>query len=175
MNPVALRFELGPDEYLAQQKAQFDISARQAQSAVWKDTLLFVAACAFGLLAALKADSQLLMLLFGTAGLARLFTPWEHKAKFQAGLMAHANKRIRRRDVALHIDDDGLHEEIEGVRSFAPWPAIKSFRKVGHVLLIELAGEFKAVIPLVAFLGAGAPTEAEFIALLRSRGVSEGQ
>jgi len=37
--------------------------------------------------------------------------------------------------------------------------------------MIQLAGELWVVIPDVAFLGAGATSKAEFIALLQSRGI----
>jgi len=172
MTPVALRYQLGPDEYLAQQQALIGDTSRQAQRAKWKDTLMFSGACAVGFLAAFQANNRLLMLLLGTAGLARLLTPWDHKIKIKAQIAAHAEKKVRRRDVSLRIDDEGLHEEVEGVRSFAPWPAVKSFRELGHILLVQLAGELWVVIPDVAFLGAGAPSKSEFIALLQSRGIA---
>ncbi|KRB83813.1 YcxB family protein [Duganella sp. Root198D2] len=172
MTPIALRYQLGPDEYLAQQQSVIGDTSRRALRTVWKDTLLFVGACTFGFLAAFQANNRILMVLLGTAGLARVLTPWDHKIKLQAQIAAHAEKSVRRRDISLRIDDEGLHEEVEGVRSFAPWPTVKSFRKLGHILLIRLAGELWVVIPEVAFLGAGAPSQTEFIALLQSHGVA---
>lgn len=170
MKQQLLRYQLGPAESLAQQQTLAGDALRRAQRKVWKDTLLFVAACAFGLVAAFQANNRLLMLLFGVALLARLTVPWEHKAKFKAGLIALAEKKVRHRDVTLLIDDEGLHEEVEGVRCFAPWHTVKSFRKQEHIFLVELAGGFSLVIPEVAFLGSGAPSAAEFIATLESKG-----
>ena len=84
-----------------------------------------------------------------------------------------AERSIRRRDVRLIIDDAGLHEEVEGIRSFAPWQAVKSYARVNDVLLVELAADLWALIPAVAFLGEGAASEGDVIAVLNARGVHE--
>lgn len=173
MSPIALRYQFGPAEFLARERLLNGDPWQQARWSVWKDTLLFAVLCLFGLVAALEAESFLIGLVFGTALLARLTVPWEQRSKFKLGMSAFAEKKIRRRDVSLTFDEQGLAEEVEGVRSVAPWHTVKSFQKFEHVFLLELCGEMWAVIPEVAFLGAGAPSEAEFMSLLQARGVPE--
>jgi hypothetical protein len=173
MKPMVLRYQVGPSEFLARDQLIAPHAYRDAYRAVWRETLKFMAACAVGLVAAFKADSALLMLVLGTALLARLTEPWGVKVGFKSALAALAEKMIRRRDVRLTIDDAGLHEEVEGIRSFAPWPAVKSYARVNDVLLVELAADLWALIPAVAFLGEGAASEGEVIAVLNARGVHE--
>jgi hypothetical protein len=171
---VSLRYQIGPAEYLAKEKLLLGHTLRDAYRNVWTETLLFVAMCALGFVAAVQANSTLLMLVLGTALLAKLTVPWGYKQKFHAAAAALAQKKVRRRDVVLRVDAEGVHEEVEGVRSFAPWDAIKSYAKTDHVLMLELSGDFWALVPDVAF-AAGAISEDQFIGMLRSRGVAERQ
>jgi len=55
---------------------------------------MFSGACAVGFLTALQANNRLLMLLLGTAGLARLLTPWDHKIKIKAQLLPMPRKKF---------------------------------------------------------------------------------
>ena len=167
----SLRYQIGPNEYLAKERLLNGDTLAQASRSVWRDTLLFAATCFLGLVASLKAESVLLGLAFGTVLLARLTVAWEFKSNFNASMNALVDRKVRRRDVSLTVDAEGVHEEVEGVRSFAPWSAVKAVTKMEDVVFLELAGQMWAVIPTVAFLGAGAPSETEFIEMLQSKGV----
>ena len=170
---MVLRYQLGPSEFLAREQLLHPHAYRDQYRAVWRQTLMFMAACALGFIAAFQAGSVLLMLVLGTALLARLTVPWAFKDGFKLAQLALLEKHVRRRDVRLALDDRGLHEEVEGIRSFAPWQSVKSYARVNDVLLIELAADLWALIPDVAFLGEGAPSEANVIAMLHAHGVHE--
>ena len=173
MRPIALRYQLGPSEFLAKERLLSSDPWRHARWSVWKETLLVLALCVGGLISSFLAKIPELMLLFGVTFVARLTVPWEQRTNLKTGLIAYAAKRIRYRDVSLKVDEEGLREEVEGITSLAPWRTVKSFALVEHVLILELAGELWALIPKVAFLGEGAPSESEFVALLRQKGVPE--
>lgn len=171
MNPVALRYQVGPAEHLAKERLLNAREWKDATRNVWKDALPWAGMCILGIVAGYLAQSLLLMIVFGCVLFARLSVAWEVVKRFEANLSALAQKKIRRHEVLLRVDREGLHEEAEGVRSFAPWPAVQSYAKVADVLLPELRGGLWALIPAVAFLGSGAPSEEEFVELLRARGV----
>ena len=173
MNPVVLRYQLGPSEFLVKGALINGDSWRQGQLDVWKNTLFIVVLCVLGLFAAHLADNHVLLIIFGASLLARLTVPFEYKNNFKARLVRLAEKRIRRRNVSLTISDEGLLEEIEGISSIAPWHTVKSLSKSDHVLLLELSGDVWLLIPEVAFLGAEALTEAEFMTILKTKGISE--
>ena len=89
-------------------------------------------------------------------------------AAVKQSLPPGASKRIR-----LRICDEGLHETIEEqVESFVPWPAVLGFYLIEDHLLIQLAGDLWANVPRLAVTQGDAAFD-EFVALLRSRGVSE--
>lgn len=171
MITVSLRYQIGPTEYLAKERLLNGDTWEQATRTVWRDALLFLGLCLVGLLAGFLAENLFLMLIFLCALIARVTIALEFKKQFLAGMVALAEKKVRRRDVALRVDAEGVHEEVEEVRSFAPWSAVKSYAKADGVLMLELAGELWALIPSVAFLGAGAPSESEFMEMLQSKGV----
>jgi hypothetical protein len=175
VEPISLRYQVGPAESLARDRLLHGDMWKKALDAVWRDVLLFGAACLLGLFAAFLAQSNLLMLLFATALLARMTVLIDLKKNFQANLAALAERSIRRRDVSLMIDAEGLHEQVEGVTSFAPWSSVKSYAIADDVLFIELGGALWSIIPFVAFLGAGAPSQAEFLQLLQTQGIAARQ
>lgn len=171
MNNVSLRYQVGPTEHLAKDRLLNGDTWNQASRTVWRDALLFIVMCLVGLIAGYLAASLFIMLIFLCALIARVTVALEFKKHFLAGMVAHAEKKIRRRDVQLKVDAEGIHEEVEEVRSFAPWSAVKSYIMAEGVLMIELGGGLWALIPQVAFLGSGAPSEDEFLAILRAKSI----
>jgi len=60
----------------------------------------------------------------------------------------HASRSGAPKHIRLRLDEDGLHETVEGaVESYAPWSAIRSFGVFRDHLLIELAGDLWANVP----------------------------
>lgn len=59
----------------------------------------------------------------------------------------------------LEINEDGLHEEVEGVRSFAPWPCVLGYAHSNDVLLVRLKAGLWALVPRYGLLPGSADTE----------------
>jgi hypothetical protein len=91
---------------------------------------------------------------------------WQRSAR-QAS-RGSASKHVR-----LRLDEQGLHETVEGaVESFAPWSAVRRFTVFDGHLFIELAGDLWANIPRARVVEGDAAFE-EVVQSLRARGVVE--
>ncbi len=99
-----------------------------------------------------------------------------HAVPFSRVLRSSADQTSRLsapKRIHLRIDDDGLHETVEGqVESFAPWSAFQRFAVVDEHLLIELSGDLWANIPRSAVTQGHAAFD-DLVALLRSRELPE--
>ena len=113
-------------------------SARSAHyfNAVFWSVLLVLAASASYI-----ADSWILVFVFLAALVKYLHRSIPYSRLFRARVKLSQRSQPEKR-IKLIVNEDGLHEEAEGIQSFAPWTSIKSYTLFRDILFVKLAGGF---------------------------------
>ncbi len=147
--------------YLASRRAYYK------SLAFWGGVLLL------SLYAAFRADMIYLMFLLLVAGgwsvvRAFPFSRW-YWAAVERTLATRPETHIR-----LMVEEDGLHETVEGIESFVPWGSVKGFRILRDTLFIELTGGLWSIVPRGSVSTNPADYDA-LIAVLRSKGIPEAR
>ena len=85
------------------------------------------------------------------------------------------NSMVKKRptkNVQLVVEDDGLHETVEGIKSYVPWSSIINFGIFKDVLFIKLNANLWAMIPRYGLDDTSATLD-QLIEVLRKKGISE--
>ncbi len=140
-------------------------SAHYQYIAFWSGTLLIAGYLAF------RANHLFLMWLLIVLGgwtLVRSI-PYSriYRAAVEQSLSARPETQIR-----LEVQEDGLHETLDGIQSFVPWSAVKAFTVFRDTLFIELAASLWAIVPRNS-VSPGPTAVDDLIRILRDRGVKE--
>jgi HAMP domain-containing protein len=87
--------------------------------------------------------------------------------------MRRLARGVPSKQIRLQIDEQGLHETVDGVvESFAPWNGVRNFTVSDDHLLVELAGDLWAIVPR-ANVNEGGTAFEELVQMLRSHGIAE--
>jgi len=135
---LALEYRNTRADFLAQYELLSAGAYRSARSAHYQSVGFWCCVLLLGGYAAFRADQLFLMCLLIAIGgwtLVRSFpysrTYW---AAVEQSLSARPETQIR-----LEVQEDGLHETVDGIESFAPWSSVKGFTVFRETLFIELA------------------------------------
>jgi len=109
-------------------------------------------AVAFGLYAAQQAKLLAVAAVIGGVGLYHVAQLLQARRQFEAIAQASALAG-EDRQVRLTVDEAGLRELCDGIESFAPWSAVRSFTDARDTLVLKLAGGLWALVPHAAFEG----------------------
>ena len=149
---IVLEYTVGAAERRALFGALNPASFRQYRGVRIGEAAVSLIAVAFGLYAAQQARLLAVGSLIGCIGLYHvvqlLLTRRQFDAIATASAVAGEDRHVR-----LTIDETGLRELCEGIESFAPWSAVRSFTDVGETLVLKLAGGLWALVPHAAFEG----------------------
>ncbi|OOG39832.1 YcxB family protein [Polaromonas sp. A23] len=167
---INLRYWIGPAEYLARDELLHPEAFRTARAGFRREAVEYLIVCLFALLASWQTRETLFVLI--ALGFFGYKIAWFVivQREFQKALAAAAKKQAPR-EIELIIDDQGLHETVEGVKSFAPWSAVKSQVRFKDTYFLALAGGLTAVVPCSALTQSGAGGEEALIAVLQMRAV----
>lgn len=124
--------------------------------------------CVLGMLTAYKAQSGGLFVIF-LAVMCAIVVQSRRRSRRHSQAVAKTLADDSHHHVTLTINDAGLREVTEGVESFAPWSAVKSYCKFKNVFIVELAPGTASVIPQHALEG----VESELLSALESKSVRE--
>ena len=83
-----------------------------------------------------------------------------------------ALKAIPEKDIILEVQEDGLQETVEGIKSFCPWASIHHFQLFQDVLFISLASNLWAIVPS-RFLAQSESSLADLMSVLRAHNIEE--
>jgi len=75
-----------------------------------------------------------------------LFHVLPYKKHFDRSMRV-ALQALPEKDIILEIKEDGLHETMDGIKSFCPWASIRYFQIFREVVFISLASDLWAIIP----------------------------
>jgi hypothetical protein len=67
--------------------------------------------------------------------------------QFKKYAITNYAKDLKEKDIALHLDDEGLTEITNGIVSKAPWSSVISYVLFKGNLFVELAGGLWAIVP----------------------------
>ncbi len=96
---------------------------------------------------------------------------FRYSGEYWSAVQQEVSKRAETQ-IRLEVAEDGLHEIVEGIQSFAPWAAVKSFTEYRNTLFIQLAAGLWAIIPRDAVSPSPSAVD-EFIRILRQKGIKE--
>lgn len=169
-NPLHLRYWLGPADYLMQAELLHAKAFRDVYANVKRELVEYLVVCVLGVVASYLAQNIFLVIAFIVLGMYKL--TWSHlfRRKFQEELVANAQKNPPR-EIELVVDVEGLHETAQGIKSFAPWSAVKSHVKFKETFFLELAGGLWAIIPAAALGGTSSRQEQQLVEALQRNGV----
>lgn len=149
---IVLEYTVGAAERRALHDAINPASFRQYRGVRIGEAAVSLIAVAFGLHAARQAKLLAVGAVIGCIGLYHvvqlLLARRQFEAIAQASAVAGEDRHVR-----LTIDEAGLRELCEGIESFAPWSAVRSFTDVHDTLVLKLAGGLWALVPHAAFEG----------------------
>lgn len=168
--PFDLAYDLGPASYLAHRKLTDRSGLRAFRNGFWIWCGLLAGVSLLGLVAAGLARSLPLLVVFCVTLVSIVFEAATWRRRYKA-IITNAVARMPVLTVALRVDDQGLHESVAGVESFAPWNAVKSYAASSDTVALELASGSWSVIPAIAFGSTGESSLAAFLALLGQKGV----
>lgn len=140
------------------------------RSAHHRSLALWVAVVVLGGYAAYRANEIFILCILSAVGLSSVLqsVPFARRywAAVERSLAARPETTIR-----LKVGEDGMHESVDGIESFAPWTSVKRFTLFRDTLFIELAAGLCAIVPRSSV---SEPTSLDaLIQLLRDRGIAE--
>ena len=144
---------------------------RVSRLAHYQSLALWIGVLLLGSYAAYKADMIFLMCALLAVGGITLVRSLRYSRMYwtavEQSLAARPDLEIK-----LEVHEDGLHETVEGIRSFVPWSSVKRFTLYRDTLFIELAAGLWAIIPRGSVKNG--PTALDDLTReLRERGIEE--
>ena len=103
--------------------------------------------------------------------IAYLFQALPYRKHFDRSMRV-ALQAIPEKDITLEIQEDGLHETVDGIKSFCPWASIQYFHVFKDVLFISLASNLWAIIP-ARFLTHSDSSLSHLLNALRAHNINE--
>jgi hypothetical protein len=167
---LALEYRNTHADFVTHYELALSASYLAGRSAHYRSVALWVGVVLLGSYAAFSADQIFLMcflLAMGGLNLAQSI-PYSRRywAAVEQSLVGRPENQIR-----LEVNNDGLHETMDGIESFVPWASVKGFTIFRNTLFIELAAGLCAIVP---YASVSTPTDVDaLIKLLRDRGIEE--
>lgn len=121
--------------------------------------------------AAFRADQLFLMCLMIAIGGWTLVRSFPYSRAYWTAVEQSLSGRPETQ-ITLEVQEDGLHETLDGIESFVPWSAVKSFTVYRDTLFIELAASLWAIIPRSS-VSLGSTAVDDLIRILREKGIAE--
>ncbi len=121
--------------------------------------------------AAYRAELPVLLAYFAAILLWSSYATLTYTRRYKKEL-EKSIQHLPARHVRLEVHDDGIHETMADVKSFAPWTAIKSFVWFQETLFIELADGRWAIIPGRSLPSLSTSIE-RIIGVLKQNGIRE--
>lgn len=170
MSPLTLEYTLGPADFAAQQRAAQPGAVTRYRNQNFVVRTHWLIAGAAGLFASVRARIDAFAVGFLCLCAFHVLQMVMYKRQYRARVAASVAHLPPRR-VRLVVDDAGFHEETEGIRSSAPWSAVRSVAVVDRTVVVQLNAGLWSVIPQAAFNGGEGAALAAFLAELGARGV----
>jgi hypothetical protein len=133
--------------------------------------VLWVVVVLLGVYAAFSAGQPFLMCLLLAIGGFSLAQSLPYRRRYWAAVENSLASR-QETQIRLRVEEDGLHETVDGIESFVPWGSVKRFVVFRDTLFIELAAGLCAIVPRASV----SPSTTDYdtlIKLLRDRGIEE--
>ena len=169
--PLVLEYRNSRADFLAQYELASGAAYRSARSTHYQSVAFWAGILLLAAYISLRADQIFFMCLLLAAGGWSLIRSLPYSRAYWAAMERSLSQRPETQ-IRLEVRDDGLHETVEGIESFAPWTSVKSFTLYRDRLFIELAASLWAIVPR----GSVSPTPTamdDLIRVLRDRGVRE--
>ena len=165
---INLQYWIGPTEYLAREYLLSREPIRAVFAGYRRETLEYLVLCLFAGFVAWHTQEVVFVLI--ALGFIAYKVAWffQVRREFPKAFEAQIQK-LAPREIQLTIDDDGLHETVEGVKSFAPWAAVKSHIQFRDTHFLQLAGDLMAIIPCTAVAKVSPPGEDALISVLTAK------
>ena len=100
-----------------------------------------------------------------------LFQALPYRKHFDRSMKV-ALQALPEKDIIMEIDEDGLHETVDGIKSFCPWPSIQYFQLFHDVLFVSLASNLWATIPC-RYLTQPGGSPSDLLDVLRAHHINE--
>lgn len=156
---------------LAHLEVVFGDAYRTARSAHYLSVCLWFSVLIFGGYAAFRAELYFVLCLLVTICGWTLIGSMPFSRTYWAAVEVEPSSQSETR-IRLWVKEDGLHESMDGVESFAPWSSVKSFTEFRETLFIEFGANLWAIIPRNKVSG-GPKAVDDLMAILRERGIAE--
>ncbi|MDD0841249.1 YcxB family protein [Pseudomonas sp. Gutcm_11s] len=165
---IDLQYWIGPREYLAREYLLSRDPIRAVFAGYRRETLEYLVLCLFAGFVAWH--TQEVVFVFIALCFIGYKVAWffQVRREFPKAFEAQIQK-LAPREIQLTIDDDGLHETVEGVKSFAPWAAVTSHIQFRDTYFLQLAGGLMAIIPCSAVAKVSPPGEDALISVLTAK------
>lgn len=135
-----------PQDYLAQHGLCNPDAYHIARRLHYRFLALPFWAMILGICAAMLANNAVLACLIIVAVGFPLCMSIPFAARYRSAVEQSLGSRSPT-EVRLEVTDDGLHETVEGIQSFAPWSSVLRFEVFHETLFIALAANRWAIIP----------------------------
>lgn len=160
-----------PQDYLAQYGLCNPDAYHIARRLHYRFLALPFWAMFLGLCAAMLANNALIACLIIAAVGFPLCASIPFAARYRGAVERSLGSRPTT-EVRLEVTDDGLHEAVEGIQSFAPWSSVRRFEVFHETLFIALAANRWAIIPRRS-LAPSSDSFDDLVRLLQERTVKE--